>query len=120
MYHGVIHKGTVGGVTLVALSGELDIAVAHEVGAALTSAAKALLPDVAIDFRQVEFIDASVMGVLSGAYRRITAAGGCLRVIGLQQGPRRVLAICQLDGVMCFHDSVTAATKATCTRHSRP
>jgi hypothetical protein len=50
-------------------------------------------------------------------YNRVFAAGGCLRLIGADVGPLRLVGLCRLDDVLCVHDSVAVATGAICGRH---
>ena len=119
MANGVVEKRTVDGLTLITLAGELDLLFAPGLRHDLTSTADATLPDLAIDLRQVTFMDCAVVNVLLAAYRRITARGGCLRLIGDLDGPLRLLHLCQLDGVLCVSDSVDVATAAVCDRHER-
>jgi len=115
--NGVLDKRTVDGLTLVTLAGELDIATAPGLRRDLTSSPDATLPDLAIDLRQVEFIDCAIVSVFMSVYRRVTAQGGCLRLIGDQTGALRLLRLSKLDGVLCVHDSVQVATAAVCGRH---
>lgn len=119
--NGVVDKRVVNGLTLVTLAGELDFAVAPALHRDLTAAPDATEPDLAIDLRQVTFLDCAIVGVLLGVYQRVTVAGGCLRLVGAQRSALRLLGVCRLDSVLCVHDSVEAATGAVCGRpHQRP
>lgn len=119
--NGVVGKRVVNGITLVTLGGELDFAVAPALHRDLTAAAEATAPDLAIDLRQVTFLDCAVVGVLLGAHKRVASEGGCLRLVGAQRSTLRLLGLCRLDSVICVHDSVEAATAAVCARpHRRP
>jgi anti-anti-sigma factor len=115
---GVVDTRVVNGLTLITLAGELDLSVAPALRRALIPAPAASLPDLAIDLRRVNFMDCSVIGALIRAHRTVTAAGGCLRLIAPQPAPAKLIRLCELDGVFCVHDAVTAATTA-CTRHIR-
>ena len=118
MRDGVVDTRVVNGLTLITLAGELDLSVAPALHRALIQAPAASLPDLAIDLRQVEFMDCSAIHELMQAHRTVTAAGGCLRLIGPQPGPAKLIRLCEIDGVLCVHDAMTAAT-AACTRHIR-
>jgi anti-sigma B factor antagonist len=114
---GVVDRRVVDGLTVLTLAGELDVSVAAALRRDLTRSATATRPDVAVDLRQVTFLDASTIGVLVGLYKEIRAAGGCLRLIGAEQGPLRLVRLCKLDGVLCVHGDVETATAAVCDRH---
>ena len=107
----------VDGLTLFTLAGELDLAAASTLRSDLTSSVAATRPDVAVDLRQVTFMDCSVVSVFISAYKRVRASGGCLRLIGDDRGPLRLIRLCKLDRVLCIHDSVDVATAAVCHRH---
>jgi anti-anti-sigma factor len=117
MRNGVAEKRILNGLTLFTLVGELDVAHAAALRRELAGSPDATVPDLAIDLRQVGFVDASIFGVLVMVYRRVTSAGGCLRLVGAQGGPARLLHLCDLEGVLCSHDSVEEATMAVCGRH---
>jgi anti-sigma B factor antagonist len=116
----VVDVRVVDGLTLVTLAGELDLATASALHGDLTRAVAATRPDVAVDLRQVTFMDCSVVSVLVAAYKRVRAAGGCLRLIGDDRGPLRLIRLCKLDRVLCVHDSLEVATATVCHRHQAP
>jgi anti-anti-sigma factor len=72
------------------------------------------LPDIALDLRSVTFMDCAIVGVLIAVYKDVTSAGGCLRIIAPPREPRTLLELCNLDGVLCVHDSVPSATAPVC------
>jgi anti-sigma B factor antagonist len=116
---GVIDKQTVNGLTLVVLAGELDLAVVPALRRDLTPTDLATLPDLALDLTQVRFMDCSAVGALLVAHKNAAAAGGCVRIIGTQRAPLRLLSMCGLDSVLCFHSAVTAATAPACSKHAK-
>jgi len=117
--NGMVGKHTVEGLTLVTLAGELDVATAAGLRRVLNASSDATVPDLAIDLRQVTFMDCAVLGVFIDAYNRVAAAGGCLRIIGPRTGPLRLVQLCALDDVLCVHDSAEMATAAVCGRYDR-
>jgi anti-sigma B factor antagonist len=119
MRNGVVEKRVVNGVTLFTLVGEFDVADAAGLRRDLAGSPDVTVPDLAIDLRQVAFMDASIVGVLVMVYRRVNSGGGCLRLVGAQRGPARLLQLCDLEGVLCFHESVEEATMAVYGRHDR-
>jgi anti-anti-sigma factor len=82
MRNGVAEKRILNGLTLFTLVGELDVADAAALRRELAGSPDATVPDLAIDLRQVGFVDASIFGVLVMVYRRVISAGGCLRLVG--------------------------------------
>jgi anti-anti-sigma factor len=114
----VIGKLIVNGVTVVQLAGELDVVSVPDLRRELVVSASATLPDMVLDLREVDFMDCGVVGVLIAVRGRATAAGGCLRLVGVQQRPRRLLDLCRLDQVFCIHESFASATATKCTRHA--
>jgi anti-sigma B factor antagonist len=107
----------VDGLTLLTVGGELDLAAVPALRHGLSRSTAATRPDVAVDMRAVTFLDCSTLGVLLEASGRVRTAGGCLRLAGDAHGPLRLVRRCRLDGVLCLHDSLAAATGTACDRH---
>jgi len=117
----VLDKATVNGLTLVRIAGELDLSDGPLLRGALVAHPAAMLPDVALDMGSVDFMDCAVVGMLVTASRAVKAAGGCLRLGGLQAGPRRLVHLCDLEqganGIMCVHRTSASAAAAPCPVH---
>jgi anti-sigma B factor antagonist len=113
----VVGKRSVNGLTLVRLAGEFDVAAVRCLRRGLRASYLATLPDVAVDLRAVTFLDCAAVGVLIAARNKVALAGGCLRVVGLQGEPRRLLALCRLEDVVCVHESLPEATAVHCGLH---
>ncbi|WP_306664844.1 STAS domain-containing protein [Streptomyces sp. Rer75] len=71
----------VGGYTVVALHGEIDIAGLAGVGPALDAATGARAPEVVVDLTPTTFFDCSGLGLLCRAHRRVAERGGRLRLV---------------------------------------
>ena len=106
---GDISKQTVDGLTVVTVTGELDLATAPTLHRELRRADDASSPDLAVDLSQVTFFDCAIVGVLVRAMNNVQAEGGCLRLRGLSGGPKRLLDLCHLDGVICVEDTASIA-----------
>jgi anti-sigma B factor antagonist len=117
MRNGVVDQQIVDGLTVLTVAGELDVLVAAALRRELTASAMAARPDVVVDLRRVTFMDCSAVGALMGLYRQVHAGGGCLRLIGAEQGALRLVQLCKLDGVLCVHDSLAKAIAPVCDRH---
>ena len=104
-------------MTFVALGGDLDINDRLMLQHALDRTSAATRPDVAVDLREVGFIDCAVVGALLGVSKAVRAQGGCLRLSGLRPGPLRLLDVCRLGEVLCLHDTAASATAVHCSVH---
>jgi anti-anti-sigma factor len=81
--------GLEGDVTVVHLTGELDLAVKGALEAALAP----LKGEVIIDLSDVTFMDSGAIGVLIAACTRLSADGGGLSVRRPHDVPRRSLEV---------------------------
>ncbi len=96
------------GQVVVALRGELDIADAASVAAALV-AVVARAPEIVVDLAGLEFIDASGVAALVLARVQARRAGGDLLLAAPQDQVLRVLAVIHLAEVFAVHASVDEA-----------
>lgn len=113
----VVGRETVDGVTVVTLAGDLDVATVDELRRHLAPSESATSANLAVDLREVTFIDCAVIGSLVGARNRAVGASACVRLSGLRARPRRVLTLCELDEVFCFYRSVEDAARVACAYH---
>jgi anti-sigma B factor antagonist len=97
------------GRAVVALRGELDVADAASVAAALIAVA-ARARELIVDLAGLEFIDSSGLAALVLARKQARQAGGDLLLAAPQAQVLRVLAITRLAGVFAIHASVDQAT----------
>ena len=93
---------------IVALSGELDMADAADVTAALTAAA-AGRRKVIVDLAGLAFIDCSGAAALVRARRRAQQAGATLLLAAPQRRVRRVFELSRLIDCVFIHLSVEQA-----------
>lgn len=96
------------GRAVVALRGELDVAGAASVAAALIAVA-ARARELIVDLAGLEFIDSSGLAALVLARKRARQAGGDLLLAAPQAQVLRVLAAARLAGVFDVHASVGQA-----------
>ena len=96
------------GYVVVALRGELDLADAADVAAAL-AAAVAREPRIIVDLAGLGFIDCGGVAALARGRRHARQAGGDLLLAAPQQRVLRVLAITRLAGEFSVHASVEEA-----------
>jgi anti-anti-sigma factor len=106
------------GQAVVALRGELDLADAASIAAALIAVA-ARTPEMIVDLAGLEFIDASGVAALVLAQVQARRAGGDLLLAAPQDQVLRVLAVIRLDEAFSVHPSVEeAAGSALCSRRA--
>jgi anti-sigma B factor antagonist len=96
-----------GGVPVVSLSGEVDMATSPRLRDALVQVAT-IHPGqrIAVDLDGVAFLDSTGLGVLVGGLRRIVAAGGDLLLVCSTPRLLDLLTQCRLDRVFEIHASV--------------
>lgn len=105
----------VDGWTVVAASGEIDVAAAPEFRARLTDLVEGGAARLVVDLEDVDFIDSTGLGVLVGAVRRARSAGGDLRVVCTNARILKVFDITGLDNVFTIGDSVDETVAAAAT-----
>jgi anti-sigma B factor antagonist len=96
------------GHVVVVLCGELDMAAAAGVAAALAAAA-ASEPWVIVDLAGLRFIDASGLAALVRGRKQARHAGGDLLLAAPRHQVLRVLTLTRLTGVFLVHASVDEA-----------
>jgi anti-sigma B factor antagonist len=96
------------GRAVVALRGELDVADAASVAAALVAVA-AREQAVIVDLAGLEFIDSSGVAALVLVRKQARRAGGDVLLAAPQDQVLRILAVTRLAGVFSVHASVEEA-----------
>jgi anti-sigma B factor antagonist len=96
------------GQVVVALRGQLDMAAAASVAAALTAVA-AREPQIIVDLAGLEFIDSSGVAALVRGRNLAREAGGELLLAAPQQQVLRVLTLTRLIEVFAVHANVAEA-----------
>jgi anti-sigma B factor antagonist len=99
------------GHVIVTLRGDLDIAHAANVAAALAAVA-ASEPEIIVDLAALEFIDSSGVAALARGRKHARQAGGDLRLAAPQQQVLRVLTLTRLIEVFPVHASVDGAARS--------
>ncbi|MPZ62250.1 MAG: anti-sigma factor antagonist [Propionibacteriales bacterium] len=82
------------------VDGRLDASCAADVRARLNRLIDSTVGDVVIDLSGVDLVDATGLGVLAGAHRRLRRTGRRLILRGCGAHLRRVLAVTGLRRVM--------------------
>lgn len=100
------------GWTVVAASGEIDVAAAPDLRTKLTDLVSEGAVRLVLDLDHVDFIDSTGLGVLVGAVRRARAAEGDVVVVTSNPRVRKVFDVTGLDEVFTIADSVDDAVAA--------
>lgn len=104
-----INETSDGGVAVVAVRGEIDVATAPALRMALVAKEEAGESVVVVDLTAVTFMDSTALGVLVGGHRRLGEAGSVLRLVVTEARVRKVLEITGLIDVFEIFDTVAAA-----------
>jgi anti-sigma B factor antagonist len=96
-------------VTVVRLSGDLDLSTVPRLRAALIDLDHRGHHHLELDLRLVDFLDSAGLGVLLGAVRRARLAGGDARVVAIAPVPARLVEILGLAAVLGLAGAAEAA-----------
>lgn len=102
----------VDGWTVVAASGEIDVAAAPTLRDQLTALVDDGSVHVVVDLEGVDFIDSTGLGVLVGAVRRARGAGGDVRLVCTNTRLLKVFGVTGLDEVFVIAGTVSDAAAA--------
>jgi len=97
-----LQKEISGGVLLVRLSGEIDLAVTDCLRVSMDEELERdkLVKNIIVNLAEVTFIDSAGLGVMLGRYRKISRAGGKMFIVGASPQVRRILEISGLLNIM--------------------
>ena len=93
-----------GDAATLKLHGVLDVASAPTFQAALQSILDEGGKRVVVDMAKVSFMDSSGLGVLIGAYRRLSGGGGQITLVNLVPAVRKVLQLTRTDRLFDLHE----------------
>jgi anti-sigma B factor antagonist len=97
--------------TVLAVSGEIDIATAPSLREKLHSLLAEGHQNLIADLDEVTFLDSTALGVLVGVLKRARTEGGELRIVCNQPRVRKVFEITRLDSAFDLCTSVDDAIK---------
>jgi anti-anti-sigma factor len=89
-----------GAVATVLVRGELDLASAADLRAAIATAAAAQPQRLVIDLSAVTFVDSSGLGAIAGGLRAQRPHAGSLEVRGAKPGVRRIFEVAGLKALL--------------------
>ncbi|MDP4133505.1 MAG: anti-sigma factor antagonist [Bacillota bacterium] len=99
--------------TLIAsLSGELDQHSAVQVRAELDRRIKEGCNNLVFDFKRLEFMDSSGIGVIIGRYKLVMALGGAICIACPKPQVERIIHLATIDRLIPIYKSVDDALKS--------
>ena len=102
----------VGGATVVAVGGEIDVYTAPRLRDRITELVAAGSYDLVIDLTAVEFLDSTGLGVLVGGLKKVRTHDGSLRLVCTHERLLKIFRITGLAKVFEIHDTAEAAVTA--------
>lgn len=104
-----IRQHQAGNWTVLAVTGEIDLATAGELESAINSVLDKGMLRLVIDLKDVAFLDSTGLRVLLTAHSKLEESGGSLALV-VPGGPvQRLLDVTGLDSTMNIYPSVEAA-----------
>jgi anti-anti-sigma factor len=105
-------RETIGRTVIVELAGEIDLRTGELLRVRLFELADADVRSIVIDFADVQFCDATGLGVLVAVRNRLHAERGQVLLAQVRPAQRRLLRAAGLDQVFALYDSVADAVRA--------
>ena len=92
------------------LSGDIDHHTAKDIRETIDARAEECKPQLLkLDFRQVDFMDSSGIGLIMGRYKLMQTLGGALRVVNVPGYIARVIRLSGLDKLRVLEKDVKRA-----------
>ena len=99
-------------VTVLDISGEVDLYHSPELLAKLTELIKQNHMSILLNFQAVTYIDSSGLASLIGAFQQLRPHGGQLRLAQLSKPVQSVFTVARLDKVFTIHPTEVEALQA--------
>jgi anti-sigma B factor antagonist len=104
-----VNEQVTGGVPVVAVTGEIDVATAPTLAEHLAVHEEAGADAVVVDLLGVSFLDSTALGVLVGSFKRLREAGGTLKLVIAEPRILKVFEITDLVRVFPIFATVDEA-----------
>jgi anti-anti-sigma factor len=95
-----VHIHQIGDTDVVAPVGELDLATAHRLGAALAAAAHHGAPRVVLDLRRLTFVDSSGIAIIVKLKRHFAAEGVSFGMVKGGDAVQRAFALSAVEPLL--------------------
>ncbi len=101
-----------GGITMLKLSGEIDLHASPALRAELQKCAKEKISALLLDFHSVDYIDSSGLATLIEYVRECAGFDGRLALFGLQKKVRTIFDLVRLNELFLISGTVGEAAAA--------
>jgi anti-sigma B factor antagonist len=101
-----------GGIAIVTLNGELDVAVAPQLKAILKETLEQGNKKIVVDMKDVKFIDSSCLGVMVNAHKLAVTLTSSIRFAQLNEQVRKIFELTRTDKHLSFHTTIADAVKS--------
>jgi anti-sigma B factor antagonist len=96
----ILNHGAVDGMVTIALFGEMDLATRDLLATTLDTCVATTTSDVRLDCAELDFLDATSLGVLVRVHEQLERNGRRLFVVRANPNIRRVFRLSRLDQVL--------------------
>ncbi|MDP8248028.1 MAG: STAS domain-containing protein [Candidatus Tritonobacter lacicola] len=100
------------GVGIIEASGEIDVYNSGEIKKLVDAYIARGTSNILLDMRGVDYLDSSTISVLLVERERLTSHGGRLKLLGLQENPRKVFEIAKIDSIFDIYDNEEEALRS--------
>jgi anti-sigma B factor antagonist len=100
------------GCTVLAVTGEVDVATAPQLRQEAVRVAAAGEIQLVIDLSGVDFLDSTGLGVIVGVLKRVRTHGGDLAIAGAEDHVRKVFEITRISDVVSMYATADEACAA--------
>jgi len=101
-----------GACVIIALDGELDVAVAPQLKFALKGAIEQGHKRIVVNMKDVKFIDSSCLGVMVNAHKLAVEQKGAIKFAQSSEQVRKIFELTRTDRHLSFFATVEEAVKS--------
>ena len=100
------------GIGIIEASGEIDVYNSGEIKKLVDAYIARGISNILIDMEGVDYLDSSAISVLLVERERLKSHGGRLKLLRLQENPRKVFEIAKIDSIFEIYDNEEKALKS--------
>ena len=100
------------GCTIIALEGELDVAVAPQLKTAFKESIEHGQKRIVVDMKAVTFIDSSCLGVMVNAHKLAIEQKGAVKFAQTSDQVRKIFELTRTDRHLAFFPTIDDAAKS--------
>jgi anti-sigma B factor antagonist len=92
------------GIGIIEASGEIDVYNSGEIKKLIDAYIARGINKILLDMKGVDYLDSSTISVLLTERERLKNHGGGLKLLGLQETPRKVFEIAKIDSIFEIYE----------------